>query len=97
MLDKRGGEVRVWGTDSLLPLSFFSGFSKEQIEASINSTEFAMRELNTGGFPKGIMIMLGALQQWLHDRDPIEPLKFEQPLATLKERLAAGEDVCHAP
>jgi Zn-dependent M16 (insulinase) family peptidase len=69
------------------------GFSKEQIEASINSTEFAMRELNTGGFPKGIMIMLGALQQWLHDRDPIEPLKFEQPLATLKERLAAGEDV----
>jgi Zn-dependent M16 (insulinase) family peptidase len=69
------------------------GFTKELIEASINSTEFAMRELNTGGFPRGIAIMLGVLQHWLHDRDPIDPLKFDQPLAALKARLAKGEDV----
>ena len=30
---------------------------------------------------------------WLYDRDPLEPLRFEEPLARLRSRLAAGEPV----
>jgi Zn-dependent M16 (insulinase) family peptidase len=30
---------------------------------------------------------------WLYDRDPLEPLRFEEPLAKLRSRLAAGEPV----
>ena len=30
---------------------------------------------------------------WLYDRDPLEPLRIEEPLAKLRSRLASGEPV----
>jgi Zn-dependent M16 (insulinase) family peptidase len=35
------------------------GFSKEEINAAINSLEFKLREFNTGSYPKGLSVMLG--------------------------------------
>lgn len=35
------------------------------IEASLNTIEFSLREFNTGGFPKGLMVFLGALGEWV--------------------------------
>jgi len=69
------------------------GFDKSAIEASLNSLEFRLREFNTGGFPRGLSFMLSSLSSWLYDRDPLEPLRFEEPLARLRSRLAAGEPV----
>jgi len=69
------------------------GFDASSIEASLNSLEFRLREFNTGGFPRGLSYMLGALSSWLYDRDPFEPLRFEKPLADLRARLASGEPV----
>jgi len=37
--------------------------------------------------------MLGALNDWLYDRDPLGGLRFEKPLAELKAALDAGEPV----
>ena len=54
----------------------------------MNTIEFQMREFNTGGFPKGLALMLGSMQQWIYDRNPTEALKFEAPLAELKESIA---------
>jgi Zn-dependent M16 (insulinase) family peptidase len=58
------------------------------IAASINTIEFALRENNTGAFPRGIAIMLRALTTWLHDDDAFKLLAFEAPLADIKNRLA---------
>lgn len=69
------------------------GFEKSAIEASLNSLEFRLREFNTGGFPRGLSFMLGSLSSWLYDRDPMEPLRFEKPLAELRARLDKGEPV----
>jgi len=69
------------------------GFDKTAIEASLNSLEFRLREFNTGGFPRGLSFMLSSLSSWLYDRDPLEPLRFEEPLSKLRARLAAGEPV----
>ncbi|HEY9013092.1 MAG TPA: insulinase family protein, partial [Devosia sp.] len=69
------------------------GIDKETVEASVNSLEFAMRENNTGSFPRGISLMFRSMRTWLHGGDPLEPLSFEAPLAELKERLAKGERV----
>jgi hypothetical protein len=33
------------------------------VEASLNSIEFSLREFNTGSFPKGLSVMLSALNQ----------------------------------
>jgi len=71
-----------------------SGFEADAIEASLNTIEFSLREFNTGGFPKGLSMMLALMPRWLYGRgSPTDALRFETPLANLKERLAAGEDV----
>lgn len=59
-------------------------FSNEDVAASMNTIEFQLREFNTGSFPKGLSFMLGCLRNWIYDRDPLEPLKFEEPLKQLK-------------
>ena len=69
------------------------GVAEDALAASMNSIEFMLREFNTGSFPRGLSIMLTALQQWNYDRDPIEALRFESALAELKKELAAGTPV----
>jgi len=64
------------------------GFSEDAIAASMNTIEFQMREFNTGSFPKGLSLMLGSMREWVYDRNPTEGLKFEEPLADLKESIA---------
>ncbi len=69
------------------------GLPDDAVEAGVNALEFSLRENNTGSFPRGLSLMLRALTTWLHDGDPLSPLRFSGPLARLKERLAAGERV----
>ncbi len=66
-----------------------NGLDPETVEAAVNSTEFGLREQNTGGFPRGLALMLGSLNTWLYDGDPLDPLAFEAPLAALKANAAA--------
>ena len=66
------------------------GFSKEIIEASMNTIEFSLRENNTGRFPRGLSLMMRSLSSWNYDQDPIKPLYFEERLGKLKERVSSG-------
>jgi Zn-dependent M16 (insulinase) family peptidase len=67
------------------------GIDPQTVEAALNTVEFSLRENNTGAFPRGIALMLRALNTWLYDRDPLAPLAFEAPLGTIKARVAGGE------
>ncbi|KHK01438.1 insulinase family protein [Desulfovibrio sp. TomC] len=69
------------------------GLPADAVEAGVNALEFSLRENNTGSFPRGLSMMLRALTTWLHDGDPLTPLRFSGPLGRLKARLAAGERV----
>lgn len=69
------------------------GFSATSIEASLNTIEFALRENNTGRFPRGLSLMLRSMATWIYDRDPFQPLKWEDDLAKFKARIAEGGDV----
>ncbi|CAM9175888.1 unnamed protein product, partial [Ascophyllum nodosum] len=69
------------------------GFDQEAIDASINSIEFNLREFNTGSFPRGLSFMLGAMNDWVYNRNPTRSLHFEGPLQELKQDLAAGNKV----
>ncbi|MCL1939588.1 MAG: insulinase family protein [Desulfovibrionaceae bacterium] len=60
------------------------GVPEAMVEAAINSVEFTLRENNTGSFPVGLSIMLRALTTWLHDGDPLAPLRFEEQLQRIK-------------
>jgi Zn-dependent M16 (insulinase) family peptidase len=67
------------------------GIDPETIEASLNTVEFHLRENNTGQFPRGLVLMLRALSNWLHGSDPFARLAFEAPLSTIKSHLDSGE------
>ncbi len=64
------------------------GIEPDMTEAALNTLEFRLRENNTGSFPRGLALMLGALTTWLYDGDPLAPLGFEAPLAAVKANLA---------
>lgn len=67
------------------------GFDPEMVEAAINTIEFSLREHNTGPYPRGLSMLIGALDTWLYGRDPLMPLRYEEPLAELKNSLAMDE------
>jgi len=73
-------------TDTLKDISE-KGFDEEDVQASMNAIEFQLREFNTGGFPKGLSLMLGSISGWIYDRDPVENLRFEEALSQLKAQL----------
>ncbi|MCP4401638.1 MAG: peptidase M16, partial [bacterium] len=64
-----------------------NGIEPEMIEAAMNTTEFNLRERNTGSFPRGLSLMFDSLTSWLHGKDPIAPLAFEGPLQALKKNI----------
>lgn len=67
------------------------GIDPDTIEAAINTIEFALRENNTGSFPRGLALMLAALATWLYDADPMERLAFEGPLNAIKDSLQTNK------
>jgi len=67
-----------------------NGIDPNTTEAAVNTIEFGLREQNFGSYPKGLVLMITALTTWLHDRNPIDALEFEEPLAQIKSQLTPG-------
>jgi Zn-dependent M16 (insulinase) family peptidase len=87
------GEVEALILDTLKKVAE-EGFEDDDIASSLNTIEFDMREFNTGSFPKGLSFMLGSMSKWLYGDSPTDALKFEAPLAALKEKIAeSGSEV----
>ncbi|MDR3176116.1 MAG: insulinase family protein [Desulfovibrio sp.] len=63
------------------------GIGEEILEAALNSVEFSLRENNSGRFPVGLSVMLRALTTWLHEGDPLAPLRFEKHLRDIRDDL----------
>lgn len=69
------------------------GIEDKTIQSALSIVEFALRENNTGSFPRGLSAMIQALSTWLYDEDPFVALAWEKPLANIKARLLSGEKV----
>jgi presequence protease len=67
------------------------GIDPKTIEATINTEEFHFREMNTGSYPRGLSVMIAALQTWLYGRDPLSSLRYLKPLTSIKKRITSGE------
>lgn len=67
-----------------------TGIDPQTVAASLNTVEFALRENNTGSFPRGLTMMISVLEDWNYGRDPIEALRFEAPLNAIKGKVSAG-------
>lgn len=78
-------EVLVYDTLNQLAAD---GLEPEMIEAALNSIEFSLRENNTGSFPRGLGLLMRAMNTWNYGRDPLIPLKYEAPLTAVKANIA---------
>lgn len=67
-----------------------SGIDPKTVEAALNSIEFRFRENHSGGFPRGLLLMLRSLTTSLYDGDPLALLAFDAPLNALKTRIKAS-------
>jgi Zn-dependent M16 (insulinase) family peptidase len=85
-------KVEALVVDTLRSLSE-EGIDPKTVEAALNSAEFALRENNTGSFPRGIALMFRSMGTWLYGGDPMGMLRFEGALAALKADFAAGKRV----
>ena len=66
------------------------GIDPRTVGAALNTIEFRLRENNTGGFPRGLLLMLRALTTWLYDGDPLALLAFEKPLEMIKSSVRSN-------
>ena len=73
---------------TLLELS--EGISPKTVTAAINSAEFRLREANFGGYSKGLIYAFQMFNAWNYEADAVNRLRYEEPLAQLKERVAEG-------
>ncbi len=82
-------EIEALIDDTLQELAD-NGIDPRTVEASINSIEFRLREANYGGYSKGLIYALNSAGSWLYDEDPLALLKYEAPLAAIKDGVANG-------
>ena len=68
-----------------------AGFDPDTVAASLNTVEFALRENNTGRFPRGLAVLFRALNLWLYGGDPFAALRLDAPLAAVQQRGRGGE------
>ncbi|MFB0918901.1 MAG: insulinase family protein, partial [Clostridiaceae bacterium] len=65
-----------------------NGFNKDLLLASINRTEFAMREAQ--GTLKGIIYFINAMSSWRYEEDPLLGLNFNSIFKELRDNLDTG-------
>lgn len=66
------------------------GIDKRMIEASLNRTEFQLREADMSGSPKGLYYCRLCHRSWLHGNDPSDHLRYENHLEKIKSSLEAN-------
>ena len=76
--------------DSTIRSIVLKGMDREVLSAALNRTEFTLREGDYQGRPKGLFYGVRAMDLWLYDRDPMDALRYEADLKTLREGISTG-------
>ncbi len=67
------------------------GIGHDRLAASLAQAEFHLREQDFGPYPAGITLSMQAMASWLYDdARPVDFLRFEDMLETLKSALDEG-------
>ncbi len=84
-------QVETLIVDTLAQLAD-DGLEPEMVEAALNTIEFSLRENNTGPYPRGLSLLFNSLDTWPYGRDPLMPLRYEEPLSEVKQLLAEDDE-----
>ncbi len=88
---KDGKESELLGVyEKALEDILLAGISNENLSSALGRREFHVRESDFGTYPAGMAYMSSCLEYALFGEDPREPLKYEDLLAFLREKLNTG-------
>ena len=66
-------------------------FDPRNLESSLSTIEFNLKEYDTGSTPPGLSMIDEIMTYWLYDGDPFEALRYEQRLASIKRYMDDSE------
>ena len=66
------------------------GIDKTLLTGALNRTEFALREADFAGRPKGLIYGIRCMDTWLYGSDPLVTLRYEEDLKTLRAGIDNG-------
>ncbi|MBN2325431.1 MAG: insulinase family protein [Spirochaetes bacterium] len=66
------------------------GIDRRLIEASVNLSEFKLREADFRGFPKGLVYYMEIMDSWLYEGDPFVHLRYEPTIARIRKAMNDG-------
>ncbi len=67
-----------------------NGIGADILEASLNQTEFRLREADFGNMPAGLVYCDRAMSSWLYGGDPTLYLFYEDALKSIREKASEG-------
>lgn len=67
-----------------------NGIDKDVIEASVNKVEFALREAESYGYPKGLIYYSKILDSYLYGGDPLCHLQYEDVFKKIRNEMFNG-------
>lgn len=66
------------------------GIDKDLARASINKREFALREADFGGYPKGLIYYYQVVESYMYNSDPFSQLQYNNLLENIKSGVDKG-------
>lgn len=66
------------------------GVDRDELDATLNNSEFQFRQQDFGRTPKGLVFGLTMLDTWLYGADPRAALEFEETFAFLRKMAEPG-------
>ena len=67
-----------------------NGIDKDVIEASVNKVEFALREAESYGYPKGLIYYSKIMDSYLYGGDPLCHLQYEDVFKKIRSEMFNG-------
>ncbi|WP_427113201.1 insulinase family protein [Megasphaera sueciensis] len=67
-----------------------TGIDKTLLTGALNRTEFALREADFAGRPKGLIYGIRCMDTWLYGGDPLDTLAYEHDLQVLRQGIETG-------
>ena len=83
--DKQGQILPI--VRQVLQAAVAGGIDKTLLTGALNRSEFALREADFAGRPKGLIYGIRCMDSWLYDGDPLVCLRYEDALAELRRGI----------
>ena len=86
---EKRGEIWKLAEDTVRGLCE-NGLDRKRLHNALSRMEFAMREKDYGGMPRGLVYAMTTLESWLYGGDPAQGLCCDAVFASLRKKIDEG-------